>query len=315
MQLGSTLARRLAAALVVACAAVPAASANVTVTGSTDANALAQAFAGPGVTIVPGSATLQGAAAGNDPFGGPFGAQQGTFTSTLTNTLGFNSGVVLTSGTIDNVPGPNDSTSAGRASLSGTNAQLSTLAGGAIVNDANTLTFSFTVPAGTGGVGFQYVFASEEYNEFANSTFNDVFGFFVDGQNVALIPGTTTPVSINTVNGGDFNGGFGPTPAVNPQFYINNDPINADGNGNLVDPANLRPIEADGLTTVLTANVFAALNPNLAVHTISLAVGDVGDSSYDSQVFLRADSFLVPEPGVALFGLAAAAGLLFRKRK
>jgi hypothetical protein len=59
---------------------------------------------------------------------------------------------------------------------------------------------------------FRYAFGSEEYMEFANSSFNDVFGFFISGpnpsggsytnQNIALIPGTATPVTINNVNGG-----------------------------------------------------------------------------------------------------------------
>ena len=33
--------------------------------------------------------------------------------------------------------------------------------------------------------------------------FNDVFGFFLDGKNIALIPATESPVSIDNVNGGN----------------------------------------------------------------------------------------------------------------
>ncbi len=50
---------------------------------------------------------------------------------------------------------------------------------------------------------FEFVFSSEEYNEFVNSGFNDVFAFFVDGENIGFVPGTFDPVSIDTVNGGN----------------------------------------------------------------------------------------------------------------
>ncbi len=55
----------------------------------------------------------------------------------------------------------------------------------------------------------RYVFASEEYPEYVGSSFNDVMAVFVDGQNCALVPGSQTPVSINTVN-----------PGSNSQYYV-----------------------------------------------------------------------------------------------
>src|SRR5690606_19115784 len=77
-------------------------------------------------------------------------------------------------------------------------------------NDAAVVTFNF-VPTGD-TIMFDYVFASEEYHVYVNSSFNDVFGFFLTGPNpfgpnynntnIALIPGTTTPVTINSVNNG-----------------------------------------------------------------------------------------------------------------
>ena len=94
-----------------------------------------------------------------------------------------------------------------------------------------------------------------------------MFGFFVNGQNVALIPGTNLPVSINNVNGG-----------MNPLFYINNE----------FSPA-LAPVdtEMDGLTTVLTAQV--QVNPDVTNH-IKLAIADAGDDAVDSNVFIKAGS-------------------------
>ena len=83
--------------------------------------------------------------------------------------------------------------------------------------DAAVLEFDF-VPSGS-AVTFQYVFASEEYSEYANAGFNDVFGFFVNGVNRAVLPDGVTALSINTVNGGNPIG----TNPQNPQFFINNE--------------------------------------------------------------------------------------------
>jgi hypothetical protein len=50
-------------------------------------------------------------------------------------------------------------------------------------------------------VFFNYVFGSDEYLEFAGSSFNDIFAMFLNGEDLAIVPKTTdTPVSINTVN-------------------------------------------------------------------------------------------------------------------
>src|SRR5690606_3893211 len=79
------------------------------------------------------------------------------------------------------------------------------------VNDCAVLEFDF-VPNGD-TLKFNFAFASEEYNEYVCGTVNDVFGFFISGpgingpftnnaENIALIPGTDVPVSINTLNNG-----------------------------------------------------------------------------------------------------------------
>jgi uncharacterized repeat protein (TIGR01451 family) len=130
------------------------------------------------------------------------------------------------------------------------------------------LQFDFVPSSNT--VTFRYVFASDEYNEFVGQ-FNDVFAFFIDGQNVALIPGTSTPVAINTVN-----------LDTNSSFYRNNDP------SDLGIPTPFGT-QFDGFTTVLTAT--ATLTPNVS-HHIKLAIADTDDSVLDSAVFLQAASFV-----------------------
>ncbi len=102
--------------------------------------------------------------------------------------------------------------------------------------DASILEFDF-VPA-TDTVFFRFVFASDEYNEFVTTQFNDVFAFFVNGTNCATVEGD--PVSINTIN---FGRPYGSTPNSHPELYINNDL--QDGGGSI-------NTEMDGLTHVLT---------------------------------------------------------------
>jgi len=220
-------------------------------------------------------------------------AAVGTFTGGFSAT-GINSGVILSSGRVKNVIGPNNSDEATFIGVAGGDADLATTVGGTIL-DAAVLQFDFTVTDPHAEVAtFQYVFASEEYNEYANTQFNDVFGFFMSGPgfpnaNLALIPGTTTPVSINTVNGGNRQN---QTPPQHPEFFVNND-LNDGGTQPL-----LTLIQADGLTRVLT--VQASVAPGATYH-LKLAIGDVSDRSYDSWVLIKGGSLsaactLIPPP-------------------
>jgi gliding motility-associated-like protein len=220
--------------------------------------------------------------------------QIGFFNGTNTN-LGLQSGIIITTGTISgnmNGPiGPNNSAQAGVDLQTGgppapvfnwLNAQVN----GSSFNDAAVLSFDF-IPQGN-QVSFRYVFGSEEYNEFVNTQYNDAFGFFIQGpgipggfQNMARIPGTNDPVSINTVNNGyTFNCTPGSDP-TNPAFFVDN------CNGN--------SIQYDGFTKVLTAN--ANVVP-CSTYRFFIVITDVGDGLYDSGVFLEAKSFSTNANGV-----------------
>ena len=201
----------------------------------------------------------------------------GTF-SGGTGIIGFESGIILSSGDIANVIGPNiqDGITADN-NLVG-DSDLDALIPGYTTYDATVLEFDF-VPA-TDQLQFKYVFSSDEYNEYVNTEYNDAFGFFVNGQNIALIPTTTTPVAINNVNcGGPIYG----TDPSNCLYYINND---LDDSGGLINT------EMDGLTVVFTAT--ASVNPGVVNH-IKLAIADAGDYLLDSNVFIEAESFVSPQ--------------------
>jgi hypothetical protein len=231
---------------------------------------LASALVGSGVTV--SNAQFTGADVAGGTFSGG-GTGPGA-------TIGFDQGVILSSGAIANVPGPNTSDSTSTGNEQPGDADLDALLPeGQTSQDAAVLTFDFVPDASS--VSFRYVFSSEEYNEFVGSSFNDVFGFFVNGTNCATVGGQ--PVSVNTVNGGN---PFG-TDASNPSLFRNNDP-------NDPGPPTI-DTQMDGLTTVLTCT--APVSPN-ETNTMELAIADVGDDAFDSNVFIEAGSLTTEPPGV-----------------
>jgi len=180
--------------------------------------------------------------------------------------IGIDEGILLTTGWVGIAPGPNRYEDATFRAFYPGDLDLSNLVG-AITYDACVLEFDFIPYQDT--VSFEYVFASEEYEEYVGSPFNDVFAFFISGpgiqgkENIALIPGTTTPVAINNVNH-----------LLNTQYYINND-------GGLT-------VEYDGFTTVLKAS---SLVIPCETYRLKIAIADVSDDRLDSGVFLKSGSF------------------------
>jgi hypothetical protein len=291
----------VAAVALAAAVSVPATAAPLDVTQNANAAALVAALVAgnPGISVIPGSETFIG-----DP------VAAGTFTGG-TGLLPFESGVILTSGQATLAEGPNNSDNATLSNTGGSDPDLDGLNGAPGINDAAILQFQFTAVAPV--ISFQYVFGSEEYNEFVNSNFNDVFGFFLNGTNIALLPGSGQPVAINNVNC-----------AANSAFYTNNDPVaNGDGGTGCGAPAGIN-LQYDGFAGINPAFALFAQGAALAggqINTIKLAIGDSGDTVLDSGVFLKAGSFVnqpVPEPmTLSLFGLgvAVAAARRFRSRK
>jgi hypothetical protein len=209
----------------------------------------------------------------------------GTFTGG-NGIIGFNSGIILSNGTAASVVGPSSPVSANTCNnaVSEADPQLSSIAGaGATLFDITSLSFDF-VPTYS-NITFQYVFASDEYNQFVGS-YDDVFGFFVNGVNAALLPGSSTVVSINTVNA-----------CQNSAYYVNNNTQPTElGPCTITLPSSNLNTLMYGLTTVLTVN--AAVNPGVT-NTIRLAICDVGDCLVDSNVFIEAGSFssgITPTP-------------------
>jgi gliding motility-associated-like protein len=223
-----------------------------------------------------------GVTASNITFTG-LSKQIASFTAPVTTSLGIGKGVYLTcgsNGTIAGELGP-DGPSSQFQSIDNNgsgDSDLDVIAGTG-TNDAAVLEFDFIPQSDT--VKFRYVFGSEEYNDYVNSGVNDAFAFLLSGvttplaqTNIALIPGTTTPISINTVNNGNsFGTAMGP--CTNCTYYRDN----VSGSIDCV---------YDGLTKVLTAKAKVLCGEK---YHIKIAIADAADNIYDSGVFLEGGSF------------------------
>jgi hypothetical protein len=210
-----------------------------------------------------------------------------------TGIIGFANGIMLSSGCISNVVAVGGSNNANDITCD--NAQpgdpdLDALIPGYTTFDRTVLEFDFECD-NLQVISFEYVFSSDEYNEYANTDFNDVFGFFVNGVNVALLPDNVTPVSINNVNCGN---PVGDPTAHNCAYFINNSCQGPPGFPDIGFPCVPPQLtEMDGMTVVL--NVFVTVNAGL--NHIKLAIADAGDPVLDSNVFIRAQSFTCTPPG------------------
>ena len=195
-------------------------------------------------------------------------------------------GILLTTGTYN---------MSGSLSSTYTESALAPYSGGYSLTNCASLEFDFVAMADT--FAFNYIFASQEYCEYVNSQYNDVFGFILTGgvdpvtylpcnKNVAIVPGTITasnpngvPVTINNVNHGYHSGSTGPgTNPSNSQYFICN------GYHNL-------GVAYDGFTTKLSA--CAAIFGCNTYH-MKLAVCNVSDQALDSGVFIEEGSFYSP---------------------
>ncbi len=243
-----------------------------------------------------------GVTASNITFNGN-AAQMGFFNSGNTGTpsLGLDSGIVMSSGDVNDIPpggnqpdqgqygGTGDSDLLSIAQSVTTNPSSSSITS---TQDAAFLEFDFQVAGDT--VEFKFVFASEEYNTYINTQFNDVFAFFLSGPgitgpyaspvgfpngavNVALVPGTNDPITISTI----YNDPTETPPSLNGQYYINN----LGGTNN----------DFNAFTTVITAKYPVQCGET---YHFKFAIADCQDDYLDTGVFLEARS--LSSSGVAI---------------
>jgi len=188
----------------------------------------------------------------------------------------FSEGLVLSTGRLSNVPGPNNTLSDDDAPNWLGDQDLENALG--INNTINATIIEFSFVPQANNISFRYLFASEEYRENEPTTcqFSDAFAFLirpVGGQyeNLALVPGTNTPVQVTTVRPEI----PGACDALNEEFF-------GQFNG-LVSPINF-----NGQTTILTAESDVISGQT---YEIKLVIADETNFRFDSAVFIEANSF------------------------
>jgi hypothetical protein len=173
-------------------------------------------------------------------------------------------GVIMSTGEVQdftNSSGQSNQSTNTSTNTSGTNyyTPYNNAAGGTTY-DASTLDIDFIPDSNI--LTMQFVFSSEEYPEFANSIYQDFFGVWINGQLVEhdVGDGDTDPFNISTTN--------------NINMYVNN----------TTDDYNT---EMDGftITLTLTMNVIPG-----QTNSMRIALADVGDSNYDSNVLIAGNS-------------------------
>ena len=231
-------------------------------------------LAGPGVTI--SNITYNGSVANALTTQ----VQAGSFDA---NTSGFslNSGVIISTGNAIDAAQVANTGIIITGNLNGVGDPDLNMLAPAGTNDAVVIEFDF-VPIGD-SVSFNFVFASEEYPNFAPpsttqgdpNNYNDVFGFFLSGpgiagpysngaENIAILP-NGDPISIDYIN-----------PQYNSTYYIHN--------------SGGTSITYEGMSTVLSTILPTNLVCGETYH-FKIALADAGDAAYDTAIFLEANSF------------------------
>ncbi|WP_452222983.1 choice-of-anchor L domain-containing protein [Lacinutrix chionoecetis] len=145
-----------------------------------------------------------------------------------------------------------------------------------INNTLNATAIEFNFISATSNINFNYILASEEYFADYPCNYSDGFAFLIREagtaqpfQNIAVMPGTATPVNTSTIH--EEIVGF--CPAENENFF---------------EGYNIGDTNFNGRTTVMSAS--ASITPNVE-YNIKLIIADQTDRNFDSAVFIEANSF------------------------
>lgn len=193
------------------------------------------------------------------------------------------SGIILSTGNVLNAPGPNNSVlDDGSANWPGDIELENVLSNAGItMNSINATVLEFEFIAMSPHFDFDFVFASEEYGNY-QCQFSDAFAFLLTNMNtgattnLAVIPETTTPISVITVRDYLYNSSCS---SVNEQYF---------GSFNGGANAANSPTNFNGNTVIMKAA--SSLIPNTP-YKIKLVIADRNDYKSDSAIFISANSF------------------------
>ncbi len=195
----------------------------------------------------------------------------------------FAEGVILSTGAAESAEGPNDAVNSEGGGAWPGDADLSAVLGIPLpdLNNASWIQFDFrpAIP----DISFDFIFASEEYNQGFECSFSDAFAFILTNQatgvvtNLAVLPGTAIPIEVTNIHPEV----PGACPAINEEFFdrYNFLPFNDE---------DLAAIDFNGQTVVL--NAIGTVTPG-DPYDIKLVIADNQDSLFDAAVFIEAGSF------------------------
>ena len=128
--------------------------------------------------------------------------------------------------------------------------------------DGSILEVDFIPDPDINFITMEFVFSSDEYPEYVGSIYNDLFGVWIDGEYVPLAAG-------------------------NGEISISN--LNESGGPNLfrLNTQDQYNTEMDGFT--ISLSVVIPVTPG-EVNNLQIGIADAGDSAYDSNVLIAADS-------------------------
>lgn len=196
------------------------------------------------------------------------------------NNLGIETGILLTTGNALEVGGTNEfrslstfNNTPGDSDLD----SLSVLQSGILVASADACSITIEVTANTDEINFEYIFGSEEYTEFVEQGFNDIFALLIDGpgiigepslqnkKNLAVLKGSNIPVEIDGINN-----------VKNWQYYRDNPPG---------QPMEYNGFISDSLGAKKSLTATTKVTP-CDTYRLKFSIGDRGDPNFDSGVFI-----------------------------
>jgi hypothetical protein len=233
--------------------------------------------------------------------------QAGIFSNGIAGAgLEVDSGIILTTMDVATAFQANSNTHTSKTHVNYKDKDLTAIDGSSYYD---TIIFEFDVilDANTRLLMVDYQFASEEYNEWVGSQFNDAFGFFISGgdlnktYNIARVVDDSTivtteniakydTVTVNNVNRGTVgseNSGAA-VKLTNSKYFIDNCYLPASKRDTYYDctqTASKVTTEFDGLTHRLHASI-DNLTPGLKYH-FKMAIADTADAQWDTGVFVK----------------------------
>lgn len=201
----------------------------------------------------------------------------------------FKNGIVLSTGNVLKASGPKYSvqTAGNKKWLGDEDLKALLEQNGIESNLVNASSLTFTFKALTNKIGFNYIFASEEYGQY-QCNYSDAFAFILtdlqtgEKKNLAVVPGTNTPVSVTTIRNQRYNNSCH---SVNPEYFNSFTQGTGQELSDYQSPINFR-----GSTVPLRAESDVVPGKK---YQIKLVISDNGNRSetYDSAVFIESSGF------------------------